>query len=90
MLEARDFEGEGVSLRELAERRYETEEDASRLSSELVRHNLATLHENGNQVHLTPEGWQRACEIVRNHRLCSVRGHLEVGSGTGGVLPVIT
>ena len=69
VLEARDFEGEGVSLRELAERRSETEEDASRLSAELARHHLATLHEDGNQVHLTPEGWQRACEIVRNHRL---------------------
>lgn len=69
VLEARDFEGEGVSLRELAERRFETEEDASCLSTELVRHHLATLHEEGNQVHLTPEGWQRACEIVRNHRL---------------------
>jgi manganese/zinc/iron transport system permease protein len=69
VLEARDFEGEGVSLRELAERRSETEEDASRLSTELTRHHLATLHEEGNQVHLTPEGWQRACEIVRNHRL---------------------
>ena len=69
VLEARDFEGEGVSLRELAERRSETEEDASRLSAELARHHLATPHEDGNQVHLTPEGWQRACEIVRNHRL---------------------
>ena len=69
VLEARDFEGEGVSLRELAERRYETEEDARRLSGDLARHNLATLHEDGNLVHLTPEGWQRACEIVRNHRL---------------------
>jgi manganese/zinc/iron transport system permease protein len=39
------------------------------LSSALARHELATLHEDGNQIHLTPSGWQRACEIVRNHRL---------------------
>ena len=69
VLEQRGFEGEGVSLRELAERRRETEEDARRLTAELAQNDLATLHEEGNQVHLTPEGWQRACEIVRNHRL---------------------
>ena len=33
------------------------------------KHDLATLHEDGETVHLTPDGWQRACEIVRNHRL---------------------
>jgi len=69
VLEAREFKGEGVSLRELAERRRETEEEARNLSSALARHELATLHEDGNQIHLTPGGWQRACEIVRNHRL---------------------
>lgn len=30
---------------------------------------FATTHEDGNIVLLTPAGWQRACEIVRNHRL---------------------
>lgn len=69
VLEARDFKGEGVSLRELAERRRETIEEVKRQSLELRRHDLATLHEEGNMVLLTPPGWQLACAIVRNHRL---------------------
>ncbi len=69
VLEARSFEGEGVSLRELAERRRETIEDVRGQAQQLKKHDLATLHEDGETVHLTPDGWQRACEIVRNHRL---------------------
>ena len=69
VLESREFEGEGVSMRELAERRRETVEDARSQTAELGRHDFATLHDEGNAVHLTPAGWQRACEIVRNHRL---------------------
>lgn len=69
VLEDREFEGEGVSLRELAERRRETIDEVRGQSKALKTHQLATLHDEGNSVHLTPEGWQRACEIVRNHRL---------------------
>jgi manganese/zinc/iron transport system permease protein len=69
VLEARNFLGEGVSLRELAERRRETVEEAGRQGGELRRHSLATLHEEGNLIFLTPAGWQLACNIVRNHRL---------------------
>ena len=69
VLEARSFVGEGVSLRELAERRRETIEDVRGQAQQLKKHDLATLHEDGETVHLTPDGWQRACEIVRNHRL---------------------
>jgi ABC-type Mn2+/Zn2+ transport system permease subunit/Mn-dependent DtxR family transcriptional regulator len=69
VLEARDFQGEGVSLEELALRRRETIEQAKVQSSELKRHRFATLHEDGNMIFLTPDGWQRACSIVRNHRL---------------------
>ena len=69
VLEARDFEGEGVSLRELAEKRRETIDEVRAQSKELKAHQMVTLHEEGDSVHLTPEGWQRACEIVRNHRL---------------------
>jgi len=69
VLEARDFQGEGVSLRELAERRRETLEDVSAQAAALRANGHATLHEDGNQVFLTPDGWQRACAIVRNHRL---------------------
>jgi len=69
VLEARSFAGEGVSLRELAERRRETIEDVRGQAQQLKKHDLATLHEDGETLHLTPDGWQRACEIVRNHRL---------------------
>jgi len=69
VLEARDFKGEGVSLRELSERRRETIEEAKTQVAELRRHNLVTLHEEGNLAFLTPAGWQLACAIVRNHRL---------------------
>ena len=69
VIEARSFEGEGVSLRELAERRRETIEDVRGQAQQLKKYGLATLDEDGEAVHLMPEGWQRACEIVRNHRL---------------------
>lgn len=69
VLEDREFKGEGVSLRELAERRRETVEDARAQAGQLRRHALATLHEEGNLIFLTPAGWQQACAIVRNHRL---------------------
>jgi manganese/zinc/iron transport system permease protein len=69
VLESRAAKGEGVSLRELAERRRETVEEAARQAADLRRHDLATLHEEGNLIFLTPPGWQLACAIVRNHRL---------------------
>jgi len=69
VLESRNFVGEGVSLRELAERRRETLEEVAGQAGALRANALATLHEDGNHVFLTPEGWQRACAIVRNHRL---------------------
>ncbi len=69
VLEGREFKGEGVSLLELAERRRETVEAARAQGEKLRRHGLATLHEEGNMIFLTPSGWQQACAIVRNHRL---------------------
>jgi manganese/zinc/iron transport system permease protein len=69
VLEARNFLGEGVSLRELAERRRETEEEVAAQAAALHTHGLATLHDDGNHIFVTPDGWQRACAIVRNHRL---------------------
>lgn len=69
VLEAREFRGEGVSIRELAEQRHETEEDARGQSLRLQRHELVTMHGEGDQILFTPDGWQRACSIVRNHRL---------------------
>jgi ABC-type Mn2+/Zn2+ transport system permease subunit/Mn-dependent DtxR family transcriptional regulator len=69
VLEAREFKGEGVSLRELSERRRETIEEATGQVADLRRHGLVTLHEEGYVAFLTPAGWQLACAIVRNHRL---------------------
>ena len=67
VLEAREFHGEGVSFKELAERRRETIEEARSQGGQLQAHGLATLDEQ--TLYLTPEGWQRALGIVRNHRL---------------------
>ncbi len=67
VLEGRDFRGDRAGLREVAERRRETLADARRQVAELRRHGLAILE--GEETALTPLGWRRACEIVRNHRL---------------------
>ncbi len=69
VLEAREFRDDGVALTDLALRRRETAEEAARLARELHRHQLATLSDGGRVIHLTPDGWQLACSIVRNHRL---------------------
>ena len=69
VLERREFDGESVSMRELAERRRETISEVERQARTLQSHNLATLDAERQSLHLTPKGWQRACEIVRNHRL---------------------
>ena len=69
VLEDEEFETDQVSTRELAERRRETLEEAHRAVITLRRHQYVTLSSDGDSAFLTPEGWQRACEIVRNHRL---------------------
>jgi len=69
VLEARDFKGEGVSLRELAERRRETVEEARAQADHLRHHGLASLDDDRATIFLTPSGWQLAAAIVRNHRL---------------------
>ena len=69
VLEARNFQGEGVVLEELAQRRRETIEEARRQAEALATHGLATLSGEEKTIFLTPAGWQRACSIVRNHRL---------------------
>ncbi len=68
VLESRDFDGEGVTLLEIANRRRETLEEATEQATTLTQNALATVTAGGG-VFLTPEGWSRACEIVRNHRL---------------------
>lgn len=69
VLESREFLGEGVELAELAQRRRETLEDARRQALALAAHGLATLNGEEKTIFLTADGWQRACSIVRNHRL---------------------
>ncbi|MCF3651989.1 metal ABC transporter permease [Synoicihabitans lomoniglobus] len=61
------FRDVGVTLSALAERRRETIEEALSRSGNLMRHGLATV--DRDVVYFTPEGRQRAAEIVRNHRL---------------------
>jgi ABC-type Mn2+/Zn2+ transport system permease subunit/Mn-dependent DtxR family transcriptional regulator len=69
ILEARHFVGESIPIRELAEKRRETFEKEKEETLQLQRHGLATLDFDGDTVLFTPEGWLRACAIVRNHRL---------------------
>ena len=70
VLESRSAQPEeSVSIKELAERRGETIDEISVQTKELEKHQLATVHEEGNIVLFTPTGWQLACKIVRNHRL---------------------
>lgn len=73
ILENRGFQGGTVSLTELTAERGdaggESPERMARPLRELERHGLATRGEGTAEFALTPAGWQRACEIVRNHRL---------------------
>jgi len=67
VMEDDDFRAADVAVNDVAGRRRETDEVARRELAELRRAGLAT--EAAGRVAFTPEGWQRACEIVRNHRL---------------------
>jgi len=67
VLEDEDFAREAVRVDEVAERRREPLAAAQRELTDLRRAGYAT--EDDGQITFTPEGWQRACEIVRNHRL---------------------
>jgi len=69
ILENRDFVGETVSMEELATKRRETIEEATREVSQLQKYDLASFLKERNSIVFTPGGWERACAIVRNHRL---------------------
>lgn len=69
VMENEGFLDQSVSLRELAEARKETIEDANSQIRALVEAGFATRTADRESAVFTPEGWQRACEIVRNHRL---------------------
>ena len=67
LLEDDEFRRESVSVSELAERRRETMEETKQQLDAVRRSGFVTT--SGQNLVLTPDGWQRACEIVRNHRL---------------------
>lgn len=67
LLEEEDFLIEETGIGTLAQRRSQTLEEARACARRLEIAGLATLH--GDALALTPEGWKRAGEIVRNHRL---------------------
>ncbi len=67
VLENRGFEGEEVTLEDLASTRRETVEIARARVKSVVRTGEASLA--GDKVHLTPPGLPRAREVVRHHRL---------------------
>ena len=69
VLEGRSFQQEGVTVEELAARRRETVEEIRQQAADLRAHELATFDKHDGVIYLTPEGWQRAAAIVRNHRL---------------------
>lgn len=67
VLEDDGFHNEQISLRELAEKRRETIEEVQRQLKAVHHHGQVTIKDD--MIAFTPQGWQRACEIVRNHRL---------------------
>ncbi|MFT3992475.1 MAG: iron chelate uptake ABC transporter family permease subunit [Luteolibacter sp.] len=67
LLENGRFERDSVTLKELADQRSETLEEAEKLAHLLKKSGFITQSEQ--TLRFTPEGWRRACEIVRNHRL---------------------
>jgi manganese/zinc/iron transport system permease protein len=69
LAERRDFREEGITLLDLAEARREPLEQIRLQADELLRQKLATLTDDGSMLHFTPEGWRKACAVVRNHRL---------------------
>ena len=69
VLEEEGFRGETVPLRDLAEARREAIEDVQVEMRSLRSHGLVTISGDGQAAVFTPDGWKRACEIVRNHRL---------------------
>lgn len=69
LAERREFREEGISLLELAEQRRQPVETERLNADRLVHQRLATLADDATMLHFTPEGWRKACAVVRNHRL---------------------
>tara|TARA_Y100000588_G_scaffold295529_1_gene315831 strand:- start:196 stop:1218 length:1023 start_codon:yes stop_codon:yes gene_type:complete len=77
VLEQDEFIRQSITIGELADRRRINVAEASREANDLVASHHATLTfgddfprlSQDSCLTLTPEGWERACQIVRNHRL---------------------
>lgn len=78
VLEADGFREEVLSVGELAGRRRSSVAEAGEEARDLAEAGFATLTESDQagprysqdaRLALTPAGWERACQIVRNHRL---------------------
>jgi len=67
VLEDADFSGDQAGVAALAARRRMAPREIQKLLEEVRDSGDVTLA--GDNVAFTPQGWQRACEIVRNHRL---------------------
>ena len=69
--EANGFSGDGVRISELAKRMNESEQLIQQRLADLVAIGSCDLKniEGEGCAFLTPEGWLRACAVVRNHRL---------------------
>jgi manganese/zinc/iron transport system permease protein len=78
VLEAGDFSKESVTVGALAARRRTSVAEARREADDLVKAGFASMlgsddagprYSQDARLSLTPAGWERACQIVRNHRL---------------------
>jgi len=78
VLEALDFAKESISVGDLAARRRISVSEARRETEDLVTSSYATFVDRAEDgphysqdvcFSLTPAGWERACQMVRNHRL---------------------
>lgn len=68
-LESDGFKDSGISVEKLAMVRRTTLDDAIRQGKMLVSSDEASWEEDKSAIYMTPSGWRRAAEIVRNHRL---------------------
>lgn len=76
ILERKNFSNQSVTMGELSHQRNESLPEIEQRCLHLARGRLASVSQAGDDpglenriVSLSPNGWMRACEIVRNHRL---------------------
>ena len=67
--ETSEIIGEHIPVRDLAERRRLSLDEALAELHSLEKNDLVTVNPDRSVVTFTPQGWERACQIVRNHRL---------------------